>query len=55
MQACRVVLESPEPEERLAELVRTVEGHCPVLNILTRPVEVVDEVVYRRGEQDGAS
>lgn len=48
-----VILESHEPEHRLQELVRVVESRCPVLDVFTRPVEVVSQVTYRRGEQDG--
>lgn len=49
----RIVLDSPEPEDRLRDLVEGVEGRCPVLDILTRPVEVTGEVVFRREEQHG--
>lgn len=36
--ATRVV--SPEPPEKIAELARRVEQHCPVLDILRRPILV---------------
>jgi uncharacterized OsmC-like protein len=36
--ATRVV--SPEPEEKIAALAKAVEQHCPVLDILRRPIEV---------------
>jgi uncharacterized OsmC-like protein len=31
---------SPEPEEKIAVLAKVVEQHCPVLDILRRPIEV---------------
>lgn len=31
---------SSEPEEKIAALARAVEQHCPVLDILRRPIEV---------------
>lgn len=31
---------SPEPAEKIAELARLVEAHCPVLDILRTPLEV---------------
>ena len=37
-------LSSPEPPERVRALVETVERHCPVLDVLTRPVQVAGKV-----------
>lgn len=39
-----VRLESPEPPERLRELVEQVKQHCPVLDILQRPLPVTERV-----------
>lgn len=33
-------IESPEPPEKLRELARLVEAHCPVLDTLRSPVQV---------------
>jgi putative redox protein len=33
-------IESPEPEERVLQLIETVESHCPVLDILVRPIPI---------------
>ena len=41
-------LTSPEPEERLVELQRAVEAHCPMLDVLTRPIDVHGELVIER-------
>lgn len=37
---------SPEPAERIAELSRAVEAHCPVLDILKRPLPVTGTVEH---------
>lgn len=37
-------IESDADEETLKQLVATVESHCPVLDTLTRPMEVKGEV-----------
>ena len=39
-------ISSPESEERIAELSRTVEAHCPVLDILRRAVPVAGELEH---------
>lgn len=39
-----VRVDSPEPPERIAELVRTVNEHCPVLDVLKRPMNVIGSV-----------
>ncbi|MFQ5858590.1 MAG: OsmC family protein [Anaerolineae bacterium] len=49
----QVILASPEPEDRLQQLVRAVDTHCPVLDILTRPVEVKGDVVFQRRGRRG--
>jgi uncharacterized OsmC-like protein len=35
-----VALEGPEPAARYAELAEAVDLHCPVLDVLTRPIPV---------------
>jgi uncharacterized OsmC-like protein len=42
--AYTTTIESPESEERLQELVKLVEAHCPVLDTLQRPIEVSGKV-----------
>jgi uncharacterized OsmC-like protein len=37
-------IESPADTDTLRKLVETVESHCPVLDTLSRPVEVTGEV-----------
>ncbi len=44
-----VQLTSPEPPERIQALVNMVQNHCPVLDILTRPVPV-EGAVWLNGE-----
>jgi uncharacterized OsmC-like protein len=39
-----VRVDSPEPAERIAELVRSVNEHCPVLDILKQPVAMAGAV-----------
>lgn len=39
-------IESPEAPERIQELARLVEEHCPVLDILRRPVPVTGTVTH---------
>lgn len=36
----RVRIESSAPAERIAELARLVERHCPVLDVIQRPVPI---------------
>jgi putative redox protein len=33
-------IESPESEEKILQLIETVESHCPVLDVLVRPIPV---------------
>lgn len=40
----KTTIKSPADEATLKNLVATVEGHCPVLDTLTRAVEVTGEV-----------
>lgn len=40
----RVTLEGPDEPARYAELRDAVERHCPVLDVLTRPVPIESEV-----------
>lgn len=40
----QTTIESDADEETLKQLVATVESHCPVLDTLTRPMEVKGEV-----------
>lgn len=49
----QVILDSPEPEDQLRRLVQVVNDHCPVLDTLTRPIEVEGQVTFRHGEQHG--
>ena len=42
----RTRIESPEPPEKIQELARLVEEHCPVLDILRRPVPVTGQVTH---------
>jgi uncharacterized OsmC-like protein len=37
---------SPEPPEKIAELARLVEAHCPVLDILRTPLDVSGTVEH---------
>jgi uncharacterized OsmC-like protein len=37
---------SPEPADRIAALSRAVEAHCPVLDILKRPIAVTGTVEH---------
>lgn len=39
-------IESPEPPERIRELARLVEQHCPVLDILRTPLQVTGAVEH---------
>ena len=39
-------ISSPESKERITELARTVEAHCPVLDILRRSVPVVGQLEH---------
>lgn len=39
-------ISSPESAERIAELAKTVEAHCPVLDILRRTVPVAGELEH---------
>ena len=39
---------SPEPAERIAELSRLVEAHCPVLDILRRAIPVTGALEHTR-------
>lgn len=39
-------IDSPEPFEKIAQLVRMVETHCPVLDTLTRPIRVDGRVFH---------
>lgn len=41
---------SDEPEEKLHELAKLVERHCPVMDTLSRPVDVNGKVEIRRLE-----
>ncbi len=49
----QVFLDSPEPEEHLQQLVQAVDTHCPVLDMLTRPVEVERHVTFQQGAHHG--
>src|SRR5690606_9231032 len=40
----RVGLHGPEPAERYRELAEAVDRHCPVLDVLTRPIPVEREL-----------
>ena len=46
---------SPEPPERIRELARLVETHCPVLDTLRLPVEVAVELEHVAPAWAGAS
>lgn len=37
---CHVTLDGPEDEARYRQLTRTVDEHCPVLDVFTKPVPV---------------
>lgn len=37
-------IESPESSEKIQTLIRAVESHCPVMDMLTRPVPVKGKV-----------
>ena len=41
----RVGLTGPEAQERYAELAEAVDAHCPVLDVLSRPIPVERELV----------
>ncbi len=41
-----VTLRGPEPAERYDELVKAVNAHCPVLDIVANPVPVEPEVKF---------
>jgi uncharacterized OsmC-like protein len=43
---------SPEPAEKIAQLARLVEDHCPVLDILRRPLEVSGKVEHAASADD---
>ena len=47
----RVRLKSPEPETRLRALAEIVESHCPVLDILTRPIPVKGNLEFLTCEE----
>ncbi|HSJ72937.1 MAG TPA: OsmC family protein [Miltoncostaeaceae bacterium] len=40
----RVALSGPEPAERYQELADAVDRHCPVLDVLARPIPVLREL-----------
>lgn len=40
----RVALEGPEPPERYRELADAADRHCPVFDVLRRPVDVTREL-----------
>lgn len=44
---------SPEPPERIRELARLVEAHCPVLDTLRLPVEVTVDLEHVAPAQAG--
>jgi uncharacterized OsmC-like protein len=46
---------SPEPPEKIAELARLVEEHCPVLDILRRPVPVTGTLEHVASAADRAA
>jgi putative redox protein len=46
-----LTLESSADEESLQKLVRTVEAHCPVLDTIRRPVEVIGSVKINGGAE----
>lgn len=46
---------SPEPAEKIAELARLVEAHCPVLDILQRPIAVSGSVEHLESAADLAA
>lgn len=50
-------IESPEPPEKLRELARLVEEHCPVLDTLRSPVAVTGslEIVSTPGVEQSAA
>lgn len=37
-------IRSPEEPERIQQLIQTVQAHCPVLDIVQRPLEVSNQV-----------
>jgi uncharacterized OsmC-like protein len=43
-------LKSPEPQEKILQLVEVVESHCPVLDILVRPIPVKGKA-FLNGEE----
>ena len=43
---------SPEPAERIQELVRVVESHCPVLDTLRRPITVTGTVEHTTSAEE---
>lgn len=45
---------SDEPEEKLRQLAEMVERHCPVMDTLSRPVEVSGKVEIRRPQAEAA-
>lgn len=46
---------SPESAEKIAELARLVEAHCPVLDVLRRPVSVSGTVEHHASTDDRAA
>lgn len=51
----RVRIESPEAPERIQELARVVDEHCPVLDILRRPVRSVGTLEHVRPDEQEAA
>lgn len=51
----RVRIESPEAPEKIRELTRIVDEHCPVLDVLRRPLHVVGKVEHLPATQQSAA
>ena len=51
----RVTLDGPEPAERYRELAEAVDRHCPVFDVLARPVPLTRELVVAGDGHSGAA
>jgi hypothetical protein len=50
----RVTIASPEPEERILEMIRLADGHSPILANVRNPINIEREVeIVKRSRRVG--
>ncbi len=42
------IIHSPEPEDKIQQLLKLVETHCPVLDTLKRPINVTGKLSFKQ-------